>query len=158
MSAFDDTFDWVIGVEKGYTVDAGGPTMYGITEAVARANGYQGDMQDLPLDTAKAIAKSQYWDRFHCDDLDPHIGAQVFDVAYNGGHPVQWLQAAVGVAQDGVMGPQTLAALQAADVRNVLDLFLAARLEYWTDCVNWPEDGKGWTRRGARCLRKVAGD
>ncbi len=46
--------------EGGYVnnpADRGGVTKYGITEAVARANGFKGNMRDLPLDVAKAIYK-----------------------------------------------------------------------------------------------------
>lgn len=46
--------------EGGYVnnpADRGGATKYGITEAVARANGFKGNMRDLPLDVAKAIYK-----------------------------------------------------------------------------------------------------
>lgn len=156
MSAFDECFSALMGVEKGYTVDAGGPTMYGVTEAVARAHGYTGDMRDLPIDAAKQIARAEYWDRFQCDAFDPRIGFQLFDTAYNGGHPIQWLQTSVGVTADGVVGPHTVAAVQAADVRQVVMRFIASRLEYWCDCAAWPQAGKGWARRGASNLRKGA--
>lgn len=44
--------------EGGYVNN---PTKYGITETVARANGFKGNIRDLPLDVAKAIYKKQYW-------------------------------------------------------------------------------------------------
>lgn len=50
--------DELIKREGGYVnnpADRGGATKYGITEAVARANGFKGSMRDLPLDVAKAI-------------------------------------------------------------------------------------------------------
>ncbi|ENX37679.1 hypothetical protein F888_03022 [Acinetobacter courvalinii] len=50
--------------EGGYVnnpADRVGATKYGITEAVARANGFKGNNRDLPLDFAKAIYKKQYW-------------------------------------------------------------------------------------------------
>ncbi|MDP7774948.1 glycosyl hydrolase 108 family protein [Acinetobacter nosocomialis] len=50
--------------EGGYVnnpADRGGATKYGITEAVARANGFKGNMRDLPLEVAKAIYRKQYW-------------------------------------------------------------------------------------------------
>ncbi|EXW51657.1 glycosyl hydrolase 108 family protein [Acinetobacter baumannii 44467_9] len=56
--------DELIKREGGYVnnpADRGGETKYGITEAVARTNGFKGNMKDLPLDVAKAIYKKQYW-------------------------------------------------------------------------------------------------
>ena len=53
--------DELIKREGGYVnnpADRGGATKYGITEAVARTNGFKGNMRDLPLDVAKAIYKS----------------------------------------------------------------------------------------------------
>ena len=50
--------------EGGYVnnpADRGGATKYGITEAVARANGFKGNMKDLPLDVAKSIYRKNYW-------------------------------------------------------------------------------------------------
>ncbi|HUG46231.1 MAG TPA: glycosyl hydrolase 108 family protein, partial [Sphingomicrobium sp.] len=50
--------------EGGYVnhpSDRGGPTNYGITEAVARAHGYQGSMRRLPREEAVAIYKRLYW-------------------------------------------------------------------------------------------------
>lgn len=50
--------DELIKREGGYVnnpADRGGATKYGITEAVARTNGYKGNMKDLPRDVAKAI-------------------------------------------------------------------------------------------------------
>lgn len=55
--------DELIKREGGYVnnpADRGGETKYGITEAVARTNGFKGNMKDLPLDVAKAIYKKQY--------------------------------------------------------------------------------------------------
>lgn len=45
--------DELIKREGGYVnnlADRGGATKYGITEAVARANGFKGNMRDLPLE------------------------------------------------------------------------------------------------------------
>lgn len=40
--------------------DRGGPTKFGIIEAVARKNGWKGDMRDLPLSLADAILEREY--------------------------------------------------------------------------------------------------
>src|SRR5690349_1456205 len=54
----DRLIDALIDREGGYVnhpADKGGPTCFGITEAVARAHGYRGAMRDLPRDEAVGI-------------------------------------------------------------------------------------------------------
>ena len=56
----DELVEALIDREGGYVdhpADEGGPTCFGITEAVARAQGYRGAMRDLPLEEAAAIYK-----------------------------------------------------------------------------------------------------
>lgn len=157
MNSFGVAFDALMGVEKGFWDDpAGGPTMYGVTERVARRWGYAGDMRQLPIDTAKAIAKSEYWDRYQCDQFHPAVAYQVFDAAYNGGHPAQWLQQAVGVEVDGVIGAKTIAAVRAADRARVVLQFNAARIKYLTSLDGWASNGRGWANRIADNLLKGA--
>ncbi len=127
---FAACFKLLLGNEGGYTVDNGGPTRWGITQRVARANGYAGDMRVLPVETAQSIAKAEYWDKFGCGLLPTAVAFQVFDTAYNGGHPIQWLQAIVGTQQDGVLGEQTAIAVGRMDVWEVLARFNAKRLRY----------------------------
>jgi lysozyme family protein len=149
---FSDAFTKLIGNEGGYTVDNGGPTMWGVTEAVARAWGYVGDMRNLPKDTAFIIARVKYWNPNHCDDLDARLAFQVLDAAYNGGHPVQWLQQASGVPVDGSFGAQTLKAIQTTDTERMIMRFDAYRLLYMADCTVWPQASRGWARRIANNL------
>jgi lysozyme family protein len=152
---FDNAFADLMDVEKGFWDDpVGGPTMYGVTERVARAWGYKGDMRNLPLPTARSIAKSEYWDRYKCDQFPYAIAYQVFDAAYNGGKPVRWLQQAVGAAVDGIIGPATLALVRGADPAKVILSFNASRLLYLTSLKNWPSNSKGWARRIAENLLK----
>lgn len=140
-------FAQLIGNEGGYTVDDGGATMYGVTERVARANGYTGDMHDLPLATAQEIAKVHYWDLCCCDQLEAHVAFQVFDAAYNGGNPITWLQVAAVVLVDGIIGPQTIAAVNATDPLKIILRFDAQRLKYLASLHAWPTYGKGWADR-----------
>lgn len=158
MTTFDDAFTALIGNEGTYTVDNGGPTMWGISQAVARANGYDGDMHDLPLETAKAIAKAKYWDPIRGDDLPAPLAFQVFDGSYNSGpvQAVKWLQQAAGTSPDGKLGPITWAALQAIEVDNLVERFNAYRLLFLADLAVWPSYGKGWARRIANNLLRAA--
>ena len=60
---FDEAFDRLIGHEGGYSdhpSDPGGKTQFGITEAVARAHGFTGDMRTLTRDEAKRIYRVDY--------------------------------------------------------------------------------------------------
>lgn len=153
MANFDQAFDRLMNVEKGFWDDpVGGPTMFGVTESVARAAGYTGDMRDLPKVLAKQIAKAKYWDVYQCDQFNPAIGFQVFDAAYNGGHPAQWLQQAVGAKVDGRIGAMTVAAVRQADPWMVIALFNSYRLAYMVSCKNFKENSAGWALRIAANL------
>jgi lysozyme family protein len=156
MNGFPDAFAAVLGNEGGYVDnpnDPGGATMYGITQAVAQRWGYTGDMQALPLTTAQAIAKTEYWDPYKCDQFDPRIGFNIFDTAYNGGHPAQWLQSAAGVTQDGVIGAITIAAVRALDPMTIIARFTSSRIAYYTSLTGeWPSFGRGWMNRLSRNL------
>ena len=157
---FDQAFQLLMGDEGGYVdnpADPGGATCWGVTERVARAHGYTGPMRDLPLATAKAIAKAEYWDPYQCDQFDGRVGFLVLDAAYNGGHPAQWLQRAAGVAQDGDIGPVTIAAVRALDPLRVCMRFSSYHQQYYTSLLQlWPEFGRGWSNRVANNLLAVA--
>jgi lysozyme family protein len=83
--------DELIAREGGYVAraaDKGGPTRYGITQAVARAHGYAGDMARLPRDTAVAIYRADYWTKPRLDAvaaLAPRVAAELFDTGANMG-------------------------------------------------------------------------
>jgi hypothetical protein len=109
--------------------DKGGPTCFGITEAVARAHGYAGPMRQLPRDEAAAIYRRLYWQRPRFDEVarrSPRVAAELFDTGVNMGPAVAvtFLQRALtalnrggkdypDLTPDGRIGPVTLAALDA---------------------------------------------
>lgn len=163
MSNFDEFIDRVLTSEGGYTnhsADPGGKTMYGITEAVARRHGYTGEMHRLPLTTAKDIYKKDYWGRVQGDSLPPSVAFHALDAAVNHGpgQAIRWLQRAAGVADDGKIGAVTLAAVRAMPAVDVVLLFNAERLHFYTKLSTWPSFGKGWCRRLAENLRYSATD
>jgi lysozyme family protein len=71
---------------------------------------------------------------------------------------IRWAQRAAGVADDGKIGPVTLAALQCADPADLVLNFIASRIEYVTGLSTWDAFGKGWARRWAENLRYAAKD
>ena len=122
----------VVDREGGYVnhpADAGGPTCFGITEAVARANGYSGPMRQLPREEAAAIYKRLYWLRPRLDEVakrSADIAAELFDTGVNMGPAVAvtFLQRALpalnrngndypDLTPVGRVGTATLAALDA---------------------------------------------
>ena len=127
----DELIDDVIGREGGYSnhpADRGGPTRWGITEAVARAHGFAGDMRALPREEAAAIYRRIYWLRPGFDrvaEIAPRIAAELFDTGVNMGPEVAagFVQRALNalnrgasdypdIAVDRRIGETTLAALR----------------------------------------------
>lgn len=100
MKSVDEIIDETIGKEGAYSdhpSDRGGKTMWGINEAVARTNGYFGDMRQLPRSTAVAIYRAVYFDKpgfARVAAISPAIAAELFDTGVNMGPsvPALWLQ------------------------------------------------------------------
>jgi lysozyme family protein len=140
--------------------DPGGATNFGITERVARANGYRGHMRNLPRETAVAIYRKGYWDAVNGDQLPAAVAFQVFDAAVNHGvgNASRWIQRAAGVADDGKLGPVSMAAIAKADPADLVLRFNAVRLEFYTKLTTWPTFGKGWARRVAGNLQLASED
>jgi len=154
---FDAAFKQVIQHEGGFVahpLDPGGATNMGITEEVARRVGYKGRMQDLPVDLAKRIYLEEYWKPVRAEELPPAVRYAVFDAAVNSGvkQSVLWLQRALGVADDGVFGPKTLEAANAANPDALRARIIAQRLRFLTNLNTFGAFGRGWTRRCAEIL------
>jgi len=154
---FDAAFDLLLKHEGGYSdhaADPGGKTRFGITEAVAREVGYRGDMRELPLDLAKRIYKDRYWDAVKAEQLPSTVRYVVFDAAVNSGpgQSAKWLQRALGVADDGVIGPRTLTAANAANPDALKMRMLGQRLRFMAGLTNWPAFSRGWAIRIASLM------
>lgn len=163
MAQFDRLIGRVLAHEGGYVdhkSDPGGATNFGITERVAREWGYKGHMRDLPREVAVAIYRKQYWERVQGDKLPDAVAFQVLDAAVNHGtgNAIRWLQKAAGVAEDGSIGPVTLAAVRKADPDDLVLMFNAIRLDFYTSLTTFATFGRGWTRRVAANLRLAAQD
>lgn len=117
--------------EGGFTndpVDKGGETNFGITKRVARQFGYEGPMEDMPLDTAVTIYKNKYFRAPNFDKVSNYswaIALELFDTGVNMGQGTgaMFLQRALNalnnegkaypeVSLDGAIGQFTLDALQ----------------------------------------------
>jgi len=157
MTSFDSAFDFTVGIEGGYSnhpSDPGGETMWGITVAVARANGYMGPMRDMPQYVAKAIYKSQYWDKCRCDELNAGFSDDVFDIAVNHGvgTAIRCLQEVARANVDEIIGPKTIAAANSMPADRVVLGLISLRITRYTMDRNWSSFGKGWANRAAKLL------
>ena len=121
----------IIKVEGGYVndpSDSGGETNFGITYDVARANGYHGDMINMPVSVAFNIYSERYWDSVCGDlilDMSEKIAEEVVDTAVNmgTGRAGEFLQRSLNVLNkghslynnlivDNDIGPATINALR----------------------------------------------
>jgi lysozyme family protein len=156
---FDQAFDRLIGNEGGYVnnpADPGGETNWGISKRAYPTL----DIRKLTRDQAKQIYLTDFWQRGQMDRMPPALAFQAFDAAVNHGieQAIRFVQMAAGVAPDGHIGPVTMAAVASKAVTDLLMLFIAARLDFWTALSRWPDFGKGWARRAAADLRYAAQD
>jgi len=100
VKSIDQIINDLIGREGRYSnnpADAGGETMWGITIATARRNGYAGPMRDMPRERAQAIYLAEYVTApgFHkIIALNVAIGEELVDSGVNCGPglPGPWLQ------------------------------------------------------------------
>ena len=161
--SFEKAIERVLTHEGGYVNDPrdnGGETNWGITVAVARANGYAGSMRTMSRVQAKAIYRKQYWDAVKADQLPFVVAFQLFDAAVNHGvrRAIMLMQQSVGTTQDGVIGGKTIQAINSRDPQQLALLFNADRLEFYAGLADFAHFGKGWTRRVAANLRFAATD
>lgn len=145
---FEDAFKKLIVHEGGYVNDPrdpGGETKYGISKRAYPAV----DIKNLTLDGAKLIYKRDYWDRCRCDDLPEAVRFDVFDAAVNSGvkQAIVWLQRALGVVADGVIGGITLSFAEKTDGYLLAMKYNGTRLLFMTNLPTWPTYSKGWAKR-----------
>lgn len=154
--SFDKAFALIIEHEGGWSNhpnDPGGLTKWGITQ-----RDYPNlDLLTLTMDQAKAIYKHDYWAAIKGDYLPPMIATLVFDSAVNQGvfRATRFMQTALQVAPDGIIGQKTIAAAQNADPYEFAVLFGAERALHYASLQTFDVFGKGWMRRLLRTTIKV---
>jgi len=160
VSAFDQAMVIILASEGGYSnnsADPGGETNFGISKRAFP----DVDIASLTVDGAKALYKQHYWDKTAggLDNVDPGLALVLMDAAVNNGVGAanKFLQSALGVAADGVVGPQTLAALKNADPQEVLVAAHGARINMMANLSTWKTFGHGWSKRLAHLPYQAAG-
>jgi len=128
--------------------DPGGETKFGISK-----KRYPNiDIKSLTLDGARALYKRDYFDANHLGDLSD-VGLQyyVLDMVVNMGSGPKLFQRALFVPDDGIIGPQTIAAANGRDAHALIDKLIELRVrQYVHDVIVNPDQVVflgGWVGR-----------
>ncbi len=156
---FYQYIDRVLKHEGGYInhpADPGGETNWGISKRSYPAV----NIKSLTREEAIEIYRRDFWKRVQGETLPREFAYQALDAAVNHGigNTVRWMQRAAGVADDGVFGAVTLAAINKMGEGDLLLRFNAERLEFYTKLSTFKTFGAGWVRRIAENLRHGAKD
>lgn len=168
LSAFDAWCNLLLGkggsdtgFEGGVSndpADAGGLTNRGVTFATYRKHAAKFGLDrtrdgllKLTIANAKKFARL-YWDDIQADKMHPAISILVSDWYYNSGnYGVKGVQSLVSVTADGVIGPITLAAINAQDPAKLAMRIKEARANWFRLIVKNNESQRkflaGWLRR-----------
>jgi lysozyme family protein len=129
--------------------DHGGETKYGVAQ---NANPNV-DVKALTLKGAMDVYFTCYWLRGKCDQLPASVSLIHFDGCINHGigRANRFLQRAVGVQDDGVVGPVTIGKINEADPVELIKSIADQRAKFCQAIVQRdPSQGvflKGWLRR-----------
>ena len=160
------------GVYSNDKYDAGGETKYGVCMEFLRDLGTRGggdinhdgvvDRRDVIAVTkqdAKKIFKKEFWDKPKLERFHPIVAMMMFDSNVNCGcrQTNKLLQRAVKTADDGIIGPKTIAAAEAMPVSQIIARFSEQRRRFYNGLAsNKPTQKKflkGWLNRTNACER-----
>lgn len=166
MAKFEDFAGKLLRLEGGYVnhpLDKGGPTKYGVILSVWQEHGHDKDGDgDIDADDikllseadAKYIAKKIFWDYFRADFiLNQSVAEFIVDWGYHSGRKTvaKIVQRVLNVTIDGMVGAQTLTAINCADQEKLFDQLKAERTVFLENIVKRKPDQmvfyKGWMNR-----------
>ena len=163
LAAFEQALAHVLEMEGGYTddpQDPGGATNFGITigdfaratkvtlNAANRAQ-MKRRLRRISPSLVRQIYLERYWRRASCPALSPALAMMHFDCAVNQGvwRAIRFLQKAAGAEVDGEIGPETLAAVGAAPIEQLLRDYADLRRRHYRSLPHFKRFGRGWLRR-----------
>jgi len=147
---------FMLSFEGGYTVDSGGPTMSGVTLTTFRdvfgksKNAY--DLRRITDEQWDTIFLRKYWNRCRANDIkDQSVANMLVDFYFNAGsNATKKLQGILGTKVDGIIGSQTIKAINDMDA---IELFLKlkkVRDDYYRELAKsavYTKYLNGWLRR-----------
>lgn len=140
--------------------DPGGPTNRGVTlEVYARFKNETVDdtsrarliaeLKRIPDATVTAIYRQRYFDPASCPVFTAPLALMHFDAAVNHGvgAAIRMLQGVGGVTADGEIGPETLSAIGAKSLADLLDDYAETRRARYRALPHFWRFGRGWLKR-----------
>lgn len=168
---FDIAFDRLIGHEGRFTDDPddrgnwtsgqiGVGQLKGTKFGISAMSYPDLDIKNLTVADAKLLYRQDFWDRVLGGQLHNAVVYQLFDAAVNHGigNAIRILQRALDIAEDGAMGPLTHAAIRRTETNDLLILFNAKRIRFYTKLSTFKKYGGGWSNRVATNLEYAADD
>lgn len=168
------SLDRIFGHEGGLSTDRGDPgnwssgrvrvgflggTKYGVT--CATLGRHRGLGRAASLDEIKALTREEaaeiyrgnYWRLIRGDDLPAGLDHMMLDTSIHSGpaRSVKILQRVLGVKEDGLVGAQTMAALERfvreRGVEALIRAYAEERMAFLRRLQAWPRYARGWTIR-----------
>jgi len=153
---FDHSLDLVLNSEGGFVnnpKDPGGMTNLGVTASTwanfKGRNTNEKEMRSLTRDDVAPLYEKKYWDACKCDDLPSGVDYLVFDFAVNSGpgRSVKILQKALGLPEDGAVGPVTIQTIDVMDKTELIARFSDAKKQFYESLPTFATFGNGWLKR-----------
>lgn len=161
MANYKELIPFILRWEGGFSnrkSDRGGATNKGITLATYRSvfgqNKSVDDLKKLTDAEWMTIFKKLFWDKCKADSIqDQSIANLLVDWAWNSGAttPIKKLQGILGVTADGIIGKQTLNAVNTKSPLPIFGALKQARISFYNAIVKSNPSQKvflkGWLNR-----------
>ena len=147
---------FVLGVEGGYVNnprDNGGMTNLGITvadwAAWTKTTPTEADMRGLTPAMVQPLYHARYWLASRSQDMPSGVDLVHMDIAVNEGlgESALFLQRAVNVTADGIVGPMTMAAVARDNPSMLITNLSDQRIKHYRSLSNFDAFGRGWLAR-----------
>tara|TARA_R110001592_G_scaffold363400_1_gene688216 strand:- start:70354 stop:70881 length:528 start_codon:yes stop_codon:yes gene_type:complete len=153
MNNFNTAFEFSMekeGYESNDPDDAGGHTRFGISKKYHPKMWENGPPS---WEQAREFYRAEFWNRCRCPELPSGVDIAVFDAAIPSGtdDAARWLQAALKVKVDGVIGSKTLLAASKVRPEPIIRAITISRQQHYATLKMYKKYGDGWFGRALDC-------